>query len=240
MQILLLIRYRSYYYDAEIGLYYLNFRYYNSAWGRFINADGIIGANSDILGYNLYAYCSNNPIAAVDFDGKFSLKSFVKVAMKSIKNAFTYMLDYIKDNALNGTTKSYEYSLGNVYIVKPNQENEYRNKINSNDILIIDRRTGSNSDMVIIDSYKIGLLENQNRIIDIMYEYNDSYPSEYPWKRSRKTMLREWDAHTTAYYVFNAWPEHTKDVNFDNRDENSIFYNNVAYDIFDYFFGWAF
>ncbi len=32
-------RYRSYYYDAEIGLYYLQSRYYNPTIGRFVNGD---------------------------------------------------------------------------------------------------------------------------------------------------------------------------------------------------------
>ena len=63
-------RYRSYYYDNETKLYYLNSRYYNPEMGRFINADGIIGANQDLLGYNLYAYVSNNPIASYDPTGK--------------------------------------------------------------------------------------------------------------------------------------------------------------------------
>ena len=64
-------RYRSYYYDNETKLYYLNSRYYNPLWGRFINCDGIIGANEDILSYNLYAYCSNNPVNMIDPDGDF-------------------------------------------------------------------------------------------------------------------------------------------------------------------------
>jgi len=41
-------RYRSYYYDEETKLYYLNSRYYNPKWGRFINADGIINADENI------------------------------------------------------------------------------------------------------------------------------------------------------------------------------------------------
>jgi len=32
-------RYRGYRYDTETGLYYLQSRYYNPEWGRFINAD---------------------------------------------------------------------------------------------------------------------------------------------------------------------------------------------------------
>ncbi len=63
-------RYRSYYYDSEIKLYYLNSRYYDPSIGRFLNADGIIGANQDLLGYNLYAYCSNNPIMFSDLSGR--------------------------------------------------------------------------------------------------------------------------------------------------------------------------
>lgn len=66
-------RYRSYYYDSETELYYLNNRYYNPIWGRFINADGIIGSNDDFLGYNLYAYVSNNPISFYDSDGQLAI-----------------------------------------------------------------------------------------------------------------------------------------------------------------------
>ena len=62
-------RYRGYYYDTETGLYYLQSRYYNPAWGRFLNADGYVNANGDILGYNAYSYCSNNPVDYKDAVG---------------------------------------------------------------------------------------------------------------------------------------------------------------------------
>ena len=68
------IRYRSYYYDTETGLYYLQSRYYDPETGRFINADGILGANQDVLSYNLFAYCSNNPISRADPTGAFLLE----------------------------------------------------------------------------------------------------------------------------------------------------------------------
>jgi RHS repeat-associated protein len=57
-------RYRGYVYDQETGFYYLNSRYYDPSMHRFINADSTsyLGANGDLIGYNLYAYCSNNPI----------------------------------------------------------------------------------------------------------------------------------------------------------------------------------
>ena len=62
-------RYRGYYYDTETGYYYLQSRYYNPTWGRFINADEYINANGDIIGYNMFAYCSNNPVMFADPSG---------------------------------------------------------------------------------------------------------------------------------------------------------------------------
>ena len=65
-------RYRSYYYDEETELYYLNSRYYKPKVGRFINADGIINANKNIVSSNLYQYVSNNPINYFDNSGHFA------------------------------------------------------------------------------------------------------------------------------------------------------------------------
>ena len=63
------IRYRSYYYDAETGLYYLNSRYYDSEIGRFVNADNQL-ATGDMTGMNLFAYCGNNPVTRTDSTGE--------------------------------------------------------------------------------------------------------------------------------------------------------------------------
>ena len=63
------IRYRSYYYDNETGFYYLNSRYYDPDVKRFINADGQLNNNQSLFGGNLFAYCYNNPVNMVDFDG---------------------------------------------------------------------------------------------------------------------------------------------------------------------------
>ena len=62
-------RYRGYYYDTETGFYYLQSRYYDPETGRFLNADGVLGANGDLTSYNMFAYCSNMPTAAVDYSG---------------------------------------------------------------------------------------------------------------------------------------------------------------------------
>lgn len=64
-------RYRSYRYDTETKLYYLQSRYYNPEWGRFLNADIYVIIGQDILSSNIYAYCDNNPVNAMDSNGQF-------------------------------------------------------------------------------------------------------------------------------------------------------------------------
>lgn len=63
------LRYRGYVYDTETGLYYVSSRYYDPEIGRFINADSQLNAKDGILGYNLFAYCNNNPIMYSDPSG---------------------------------------------------------------------------------------------------------------------------------------------------------------------------
>ena len=50
-------------------------RYYDPAIGRFINADGYVNANGDILGFNMYAYCGNNPVMGYDPTGEVNWKN---------------------------------------------------------------------------------------------------------------------------------------------------------------------
>ena len=72
-------RYRGYRYDSETGLYYLQSRYYNPQWGRFLNADDGQDVGAGILGSNLYIYCANNPVNMIDYTGEFVLSIFACV-----------------------------------------------------------------------------------------------------------------------------------------------------------------
>ncbi|MDY2888259.1 MAG: RHS repeat-associated core domain-containing protein [Candidatus Caccosoma sp.] len=63
-------RYKSYYYDKESNLYYLNSRYYSPIYYRFISIDDIDYLKSErINGINLYAYCGNDPVNYTDSSG---------------------------------------------------------------------------------------------------------------------------------------------------------------------------
>ena len=68
-------RYRGYVFDEETGLYYLRSRYYNPRWGRFVNADVLIGAGK-LLSHNFFAYCANAPVSFSDKHGQTRENSF--------------------------------------------------------------------------------------------------------------------------------------------------------------------
>ena len=56
-------------------------RYYDPAFGRFINADDanvLVDIGFDSIGsLNLYVYCGNNPVMGIDPSGYFVLTSFL-------------------------------------------------------------------------------------------------------------------------------------------------------------------
>ena len=67
------IRYRSYYYDNESDLYYLNSRYYSPEMCRFLNADGLVQTDQGLLDKNMFVYCLNNPISFSDSNGMWAM-----------------------------------------------------------------------------------------------------------------------------------------------------------------------
>ena len=54
-------------------MYYLQSRYYNPTWGRFINADALVSTGQGILGNNMFAYCANNPVNYIDHLGTYGI-----------------------------------------------------------------------------------------------------------------------------------------------------------------------
>jgi len=85
-------RYRGYRYDSETGLYYLQSRYYNPQWGRFLNADDstVLGIDQgNLIQYNLFAYCVNNPVNRTDSSGYISIQLIVTLAGAVIGGMWT-------------------------------------------------------------------------------------------------------------------------------------------------------
>ncbi len=52
-------------------MYYLKSRYYDPEVCRFINADAFVSTGQGIIGYNMFAYCGNNPVNGLDSRGTY-------------------------------------------------------------------------------------------------------------------------------------------------------------------------
>ena len=66
------IRYRGYYYDSELNMYYLQSRYYDPVMKRMIASDDqSLIDEAGIKDNNLFSYCDNEPIARQDEEGEY-------------------------------------------------------------------------------------------------------------------------------------------------------------------------
>ena len=79
-------KYRGYYYDADLELYSVGVRYYDSITGRWISPDGSLYHN--LLGYNMFIYCNNTPVNYYDPTGEFGLSILLGVSLTSLAVAF--------------------------------------------------------------------------------------------------------------------------------------------------------
>lgn len=115
-------RYRGYVFDEETGLYFLRSRYYNPVWGRFVNADILVGQKVYIFSHNIYVYCENNASSRIDVTGKSSrgINEQVERELASLNaeeqklfqsnSAYVLLLMYIaRENANNCVNKYFKY-----------------------------------------------------------------------------------------------------------------------------------
>ncbi|MBS5784579.1 MAG: RHS repeat-associated core domain-containing protein [Clostridium sp.] len=96
--------YRGYYYDAETGLYYLGGRYYDPVTGRFLNADGVIGAEGSLFGSNLFTYCKNNPVVLSDPNGYWPTWGQIGMAALTVAIAAVAVVAVVASAGMVGIT----------------------------------------------------------------------------------------------------------------------------------------
>ena len=74
-------------------------RYYDPTVKRFINADGYVNANGDLLGFNMYAYCGNNPVMGYDPTGEIVISAIIiGAAIGGILGAANSVIDQLSEN----------------------------------------------------------------------------------------------------------------------------------------------
>ena len=102
------IRYRGYYFDTETGFYWVQTRYYNPEWCRWISPDTLDYLDPETShGLNLYTYCGNDPVNFTDPSGHFALISFliglgIGAAIGASLGAVSYTIGQAVDYARTG------------------------------------------------------------------------------------------------------------------------------------------
>ena len=108
------------------------------------------------------------------------------------------------------------YRDGYVYIGREEFINSVKHE--ENDVLVVDERDSIDSNIKILDSYRITDKNAREDIINIIEEYEKNDPSI--WSRSIETMKLEWFVDNVLYNL-NYELTRTKDVDFENSEEES-------------------
>lgn len=106
------ILYRGYIWTPVAGYsYYLGSRFYVPSLYRFMNADVYEDTGTGVVGTNMFAYCDNNPISKVDYDGKISvLTKLLNAMLVNFELVVYYYKDDLKEHidiSVNDTIYSY-------------------------------------------------------------------------------------------------------------------------------------
>ena len=185
------IRYRGYYYDNDLGLYYLQSRYYDSTIGRFINADGYVTTNTtEPLTYNMFAYCGNNPVMYSDPSGYSGVLSTILVVLGYL----------VVDAIVTAIITNYVINLSNKLQIENEIEDTYTQEEAKE---TIEKTTGKdtvnfNSDtenVSIKDSYSITSRYERQKICMILSRTEGCKAREYD------NLSAEWYGHNIVYYA---------------------------------------
>ena len=184
-------RYRSYVYDEETGLYYLQSRYYDPEIGRFINADALVSTGQDLLGNNMFAYCGNNPVNRYDPTGN----RYCQVSAFDCWGIVTLVCVALKSQAAYYSVQAKEkYNGDTVSVYERGDPNASQKKINAE----IYSPSEGTSNISIDKSLEITSGYEMDAILDVIIE--SEYYSEDVYG-SKKFMKAQWVAHNIAHSV---------------------------------------
>ncbi|MBQ7935191.1 MAG: RHS repeat-associated core domain-containing protein, partial [Clostridia bacterium] len=91
-------RYRGYYYDKEMHMYYLQSRYYDPMLGRFLNVyeAKFVNISKNVLLHNLFTYCKNNSVNEIDSSGQLAAQLIARIILGILIGFFAqFVVDLI-------------------------------------------------------------------------------------------------------------------------------------------------
>ena len=190
-------RYRGYYFDNETYFYYLQSRYYDPAIGRFINADGFVSTGQGVLGYNMFAYCGNNPVCNTDSSGmRYCAGTTVANESSTERGISCRWQKYIE---LDNPTILDKWKVCGVEFVPDSSGNGGQ----------------------IINSYLIH--NSYDMTAYAMYLMNASKYSTY-FSGSIEGFVFEWDVHNIAYQYYDLIGDHENAIKAKSLDVGSTIY----------------
>ena len=220
------LTYRGYVYDTETDLYYLESRYYDPAVERFINGDGAYDTNQGFLGYNLYIYCLNNSVNMYDPNGRCGRFLGFLWKVDCGQASCPDSKYYVKPKTID-PIGTYNNGQGYVYVVTENQLASIMQDKEDNVVVILDKRTDSDPNMQIQDSYMVSYTSHQREIAQLMIDYNAAHPVDPAWSRTLDSIVNEWIFHNLAYAMMYK-RERTGDCDFNNADEGKDFWDYIG------------
>lgn len=184
------IRYRGYFYDTETKLYYCNSRYYDPQVKRFINADEYLSTGQGFNGFNMFAYCNNNPVMYYDPSGEIGLIVGILVGI-AVGSLVVSIPSSEKIEPTESQIKEAESAANRAeYVVRSDSDgNPYTVDINIDTKDVID-----SVDNIAMDYYYESLYERSVEIADEAGVPADNLMSSVH-------IAWEFEFHLAAYYV---------------------------------------
>ena len=213
-------RYRGYYYDTDLGMYYLQSRYYDSNTCRFINADGYVSTGQGLIGNNMFAYCGNNPVNRVDPNGEGWLLVVAVLAIVAL--TFTGC----SVNSEEKKQAEEKYNLDTININGNNSEGIINVQVHNNSIKIE-------------NSWEISNRHEKTAILNTII-HSTEYKGDY---KDIRAMIIEWSGHNFMYHItcnprINEWVSEllgkddanisSKDVDINENDPYQGWYEFVT------------